>query len=81
MKFLENKTPQVYFGNIHALITELMCTYKTELVKVNGCGGLFQLQMRIPFPFLHAKDLCRFLLIVRKSRFLLSFTYRVHTKG
>ena len=34
--------------------------------------GLFQIQMRISFPFLRAKDLCTYLLIMRTRSFLLS---------
>ena len=36
--------------------------------------GLFQIQMRISFLFLLAKDLCGFLLIMRTHIFLLSCT-------
>ena len=36
--------------------------------------GLLQLQMRILFPFLPAKDIHRFLLLMRTRSFLLSCT-------
>ena len=35
MKFLDKKTPQVEFDNIHVFITSGMSTNKEELVKVN----------------------------------------------
>ena len=41
---------------------------------LQGGFGLFQLQMRIPYPFLLAKYLSRFLLIMRNSSFL-TFLY------
>ena len=40
MKFLDNNTPQVDFGNIHAFIISVMSINKEELVKVNDCGPI-----------------------------------------
>ena len=40
MELLYNKTPQVYFDNIHALIIVVISTNKAELVKVNRYGAI-----------------------------------------
>ena len=40
MNFLEKKTPQVDFENIHALIISGMSTNKAETFQVNGYGAI-----------------------------------------
>ena len=39
MKFLDNKTPQIEFDNIHAFIAGML-TNKSELFEVNVCGDI-----------------------------------------
>ena len=41
MEFLENKTPQVDFYNIHALIISVISNNKVEPVEVNGCRAIY----------------------------------------
>ena len=40
MKFLDNKTPQVDFDNIHELIIAGISPNKAELVQVSGYGAI-----------------------------------------
>ena len=40
MEFLENKTTQVEFENIHTLILAVVLTNKAENAKLNGYGAI-----------------------------------------
>ena len=54
--------------------SSLRIVLKLLILIIGIGGGLFQIQMRISFPFLLAKYLRRFLLITRTRSFLLSCT-------
>ena len=41
MELLDNKTSQLYFENIHAIILAGISTNKKELFKMNGYGSIF----------------------------------------
>ena len=64
MKFLGNKTPQVYFENIQSFILALISTDKAQLVKVNGYGAIYANDEAIKSLFalhlshIHFKNMC-----------------------
>ena len=60
---------------IKLVVTALQHIMTPSLVTLDIFAlGLFQIQMRTSLPFLLAKDLRRFLLIMRTRSFLLSYT-------
>ena len=58
----------------HPKNINILCTLHGGNTGFYGIGWFFQCQMRISFPLLRAKELCRFLLIMRTRSFLLSCT-------
>ena len=64
MKFLDNKTPQIEFDNIHAFIAGML-TNKSELFQVDGYGAIasnheaaniFYIVYFIPVPYTLQED-------------------------